>query len=604
MRKEFRSLLSLSKARSIVLGHIPVPELEEVPLECALGKILGERIVSEIDVPGFNRASMDGYAVLASDTVDAREDRPARLCIAGIVPMGQEPDVSLSAGEAIEVSTGSMMPPGADAVVMVENTESNGDYILVRGAVHAGENVLRAGSDITFGDLVLSAGTRITQREMGVLAAVGRSAVRVRALRVAVASTGDELVAPGMPLLPGKVYDINSYSIAAAAQECGATPVLYGILPDEREAVAEALIRMSEECAITIVSGSTSAGSGDMVYHILDQVGDLLFHGINFKPGKPTIYGLVQGTPFFGMPGYPTSALTVFGQIVAPVIAAALGTELRSKVFEGVLARPVRSEGRRQMMPVGISGALVYPADRGSGSITTLSQADGVMEIPEEVEYMGAGEKVEVELFGEFAPQKLMIMGENCPVLEAIVDLLPGRTRVVNSGLFKAVTYLEDGISDLVSISGRRDLPKSCVLIRGYKRDLGLVSRDPDLLELQSLEGKRVLGWSKDSEMSRIFGSILKGAGIESPVYAGMAKSHSAVAAAVASCRADLGFCSRAGADVAGVHFRKAAEDEVNFAARAVSLDAGDLNAFLKALKSFKFPEGTSPLENLGSALL
>jgi len=597
MSKEFRSLISLDEARSIVLDRLPRTDVLVVDLGLALGRILDERIVSHIDVPGFDRASMDGYAVRASDTVDAREDRPLALKLAGTVPMGEKPEISIGKGEAAEVSTGSMMPPGADAVMMIEYAEADEGEVLVRRPVHTGENVLRAGSDIMFGDTVLAAGTRLTAREIGVLAAVGREKVRVRSLKVGIASTGNELVVPGGVLGPGKVYDINTYTISAAVQECGATPIRYGILPDEGQAMEDRLKKIAEECAMTVVSGSTSAGAGDMLYRVVEGLGDLVFHGINLKPGKPTIYGTISDKPFFGMPGYPTSALTVFGQIVAPVIRRTLGIDQPAIRAWGVLSHPVRSESRHQMLPVGLSGELVYPADRGSGSTTTLAQADGVIEIPADVEFLDKGEEVLVDLFGEYAAPDLIICSESDPALEQISETLPFRIRLMNVGSRRALIYLEDGVADIACVSGLKEAPNGAALVRGYRRELGLMSRDPVLLDMdiKALKGKRIIGWHRDFEMSRIFALVL-----DQVRPFSIAKSHSAVAAAIASGRADLGFGTRSAAEDAGLCFRKMADDEIDFLIRSSRLDSRQIKSFLAELKANRFPPGTKPCPEIG----
>ena len=269
MRKEFRSLISLEEAQSIVHGHLPRAAEESVPLQEARGRILAEKIVSSLDVPGFARASMDGFALRAEDTLAAREDRPVCLRLAGIVPMGALPHLRVAQGEAAEVSTGSMMPPGADAVVMIEYSQAEGDRVLIRRPVYGGENVQAAGSDISFGEAVLFPGTKLAAREMGVLAALGRTDVAVRSLLVGVASTGNELVPPGQALAAGQIYDINTYTIAAAVADCGACAVPYGILPDEKGSMAKTLQKMAGECDMILVSGSTSAGAGDMIFQVI-----------------------------------------------------------------------------------------------------------------------------------------------------------------------------------------------------------------------------------------------------------------------------------------------------------------------------------------------
>jgi putative molybdopterin biosynthesis protein len=610
MRKEFRSLLPLDEARSIVLSHLPKVEEETIPLECALGRVLAEKVVSEIDVPSFDRASMDGYAVRMDDTLEAREDRPVRLRLVGSVPMGAIAKVEVCHGQAAEVSTGSMMPSGADAVVMIEYAMVEGDQVQITRPVHEGENILRAGSDIMFGDVVLLPGTRLAARELGVLAAVGRSRVRVRSLLVGIASTGNELSEPGTDLAPGHIYDINSYSIAAAALECGATPVSYGILPDDRDALTDALRRISRECSMILVSGSTSAGAGDMVYQVLDELGETVFHGVNLKPGKPTIFGTISGKPILGLPGYPTSALTVFGQLADPAIRKALGLRVPVHRIAGRLTRPIRTDGRHQLLAVGVSGNLVYPVDKGSGSITTLSQADGVIEIPSSVEYLPKGQAVEVQLFGELAVADIVVAGENCPMMELIAESLPFQIRFITNGTKRGIISVEDGLADVACVSGPGEysMPNGFALIRGYKRELGLMGKDlriPDSLQQDS----GIVGWSRYSEMDVLSRKALSDLGLDPGVvrFVGQAKSHFAVAAAVVLGRAQFGFGTRVSAENAGLSFKKLMSDRVDFMIADSSLKKEVVRALILALKNWnlknRLPAGISMDENFGSII-
>ena len=593
MRKEFRSLLPLDEARSIVLSHLPAVGEETVQLSSALGRVLAEKIVSEFDVPGFDRASMDGYAIVAASSLDAREDRPVSLPLAGSVPMGAASEVAVTSGQAAEVSTGSMMPLGADAVVMIEHAEVEGDLVRIMKPVHTGENVIRSGSDIMFGDIVLLPGTRLGAREVGVLAAVGKIQVRVRTLQVGIASTGNELIVPGKALGPGQIYDINSYSIAASAMECGATAFVYGILPDDRQTMADTLLRISKECSMILVSGSTSAGAGDMVYQVLDDIGETIFHGINLKPGKPTIFGTISSKPILGLPGYPTSALTVFGQLAAPALRKALGLKITGHRIAGRLARPIRTEGRHQLLAVGVYGDLVYPVDKGSGSITTLSQADGVIEIPSSVEYMEHGQAVNVQLFGEYVEPDLIIAGENCPFLEMIAESLPLNIRFISNGSKRGTLALEDGLADLACVSGieKIGMLDGHVLIRGYRRELGLIGKN-----FSDLSGQReinIVGWSPDSEM-RGLANREKGLGfdLEMVNIVGRARSHSAVAAAVASGRAYFGFGARVVAELTGLGFKKLASDRIDFLAAVSSLEKVGIKALISALKTWPLKHG------------
>ncbi|MDF0590485.1 molybdenum cofactor synthesis domain-containing protein [Candidatus Methanocrinis natronophilus] len=526
MQKEFRALISLDEAKKIVLDAAPKAGEETVPLEEALGRVLAEKVASAADVPGFDRAAMDGFALRSADSLGAREDRPLPLALIGTVPMGRKTGLVVGDGEAAAVSTGSMIPEGADAVVMVEHTELLDETLLIRRPVRIGENLQGAGGDVGFGETVLLPGRVLSPREIGLLAAVGRKEVRVRHLRVAVASTGDELASPGEVLAPGQIYDINSYSIAAAVEDCGGTPRIYGILPDDHDRMADGLLSMAEESDLVLVSGSTSAGIGDMVYRVVEELGEVVFHGINLQPGKPTLFGFVDEKPFIGLPGYPTSALTVFGLLAAPAIRRALGTGHLNPSAAGRLARPVRSEGRRQMLAVAVVGGRVLPVDKGSGSITTLAAADGVIEIPERVELLDRGEVLEVQLFGNVPQAALLLEGEDCPRLEALVASLPFPVRFIPSGSRRGAASAEDGVADVAAVSrhhGEKPFWDEAALVpaAGYRRDLVIMAKDPDILnleiDLERMEGIRVLGWSRESEMDRIFRRVLAESGHEAP---------------------------------------------------------------------------------------
>lgn len=594
MQKEFHTLISLDEARSAVLASAPRAKQETVPLERAFGRVLDERVVSPIDVPGFNRAAMDGYAIRSVDTLESREDRPVSFDLIGVVPMGKKPELVVGEGQAAEVSTGSMMPEGADAVAMVEHAEVEGRSLLIRRAVHVGENTHRAGVDVAFGETVLLPGRKLSAREIGLLAAVGRKEVRVRSLKVAVASSGNELVSPGAELSPGQIYDINSYSIAAAVEECGGTPIVFGILPDDRDSMAEGLGAMAEEGDLLLVSGSTSAGIGDMVYKVVEELGSVYFHGISFKPGKPTLFGTISGKPIIGLPGYPTSALTVFGQLAAPMIRKAVGTEHLAPKTRGRLAKPVRSEGRRQMLTVAVADGWVRPVDKGSGSITTLAMADGVVDIPDRVERLDQGDEVEVQLFGTLPETVLLLEGEDCPRLEALVETLPFAIRVVSTGSRRGAISAMEGVADLAVVSRPEGSDPSwsetgLEPLGGYRRELVIMAKDPELLDLEGIEDRKVLGWTRDSEMSRIFRKVLEESGHPSVGCVGPARSHASVAAQVSAGRADLGFGVRETAEEAGLAARKVAEDEILFLARPGKSDRDAIRAFLDALESRDF---------------
>ena len=321
-RREFRELVSPDRAREVLDSLDVDPDSERVALEAARGRVLAERVDATVDVPGFDRASMDGYAVRARDTFGADEADPVALSLAGAVHAGEKPTASVGSGAAVEVSTGAVMPPGADAVVKVEETTETDGGVAVRTSVAPGDNVMLAGADVAAGARALGPGTRLTAREIGLLSALGVDEVPVRGKpRVGIVSTGDELVRPGGELDSdaGQIYDVNSYTIAAAVAEAGGDPRVYPHVGDDYDEMERLLVRGAEECDLVLSSGSTSASAVDVVYSVIEERGDLRLHGVAVKPGKPMIVGEVGESAYVGLPGYPVSALTIFRAFVAPL---------------------------------------------------------------------------------------------------------------------------------------------------------------------------------------------------------------------------------------------------------------------------------------------
>ncbi|HMB51448.1 MAG TPA: molybdopterin biosynthesis protein, partial [Natronoarchaeum rubrum] len=410
-RKEFRDLATPAEAREAIDSLALEAGIERVPLAEARGRVLVARLDAELDVPGFDRASLDGYALRARDTFGADEADPARLAVVGEVHAGEEPDVALEEGQAAEISTGAVMPDGADAMVPVERTDMDqeGDDVLVRTAVAPGDNVMFAGADVAAGERALGPGTQITPRDIGLLSALGVDEVPVRAKpRVGIVSTGDELVRPGEDLASerGEIYDVNSYTIAAGVEDAGGEAVLYPHAGDEQDEMERILREAADECDLVLSSGSTSASAVDVIYRVIEEQGELLLHGVSVKPGKPMLIGRLDNSAYVGLPGYPVSAMMVFRTFVAPAIREAAGLpEPASATVTGRLARQERyEEGRHRLMPVGLvtdgdGETLVYPVDKGSGATTSLADADGVVEVGPETDYLEAGEPVTATLF-------------------------------------------------------------------------------------------------------------------------------------------------------------------------------------------------------------
>ena len=496
-RKEFRDLSSPEEAREAIASLDLSPGTERVPLREARGRVLAERVDADLDVPGFDRASMDGYAVRARDTFGADEADPAELELVGAVHAGAEPDVRVESGTAAEISTGAVMPPGADAVVIVERTDERDGDVLIRTSVAPGDSVMLAGADIAAGDRALGPGTRLTPREIGLLSALGADTVPVRKKpTVGIVSTGDELVRPGDPLDSdaGQIYDVNSYTVATGVEEAGGEARLYPHAGDDFEEMERVLIEAAEECDLVLSSGSTSASAVDVIYRVIEDRGELLLHGVAVKPGKPMLVGRLSddtagsesdsegtGSAYVGLPGYPVSALTIFRTFVAPAIRRAAGLpEPRTATVTGEMAvRERYGEGRMRLMPVGLlelaDRTLVYPVDKGSGATTSLVEADGVVTVHPDTDYLSAGEEVDVTLFSpDVRPPTLLGVGEDDPALSRLLDRLD-RPRYLPVGTREGLRRLRDGLPDVAVAAGPTEREVESTDLGGWTREWGLV---------------------------------------------------------------------------------------------------------------------------------
>lgn len=408
----FRELLTFEKAQKVVQEHFrPKPlGLEEVPLLEANNRILAEDTTANLNVPPFNRSTVDGYAVGAEDTFGAEENKPIVLKVCGSVRIGNPPRVEIGRGKAAEIVTGAPMPGGADAVVMVEYTERKGGDVLVFNAVAEDENVMKAGADIRNGETVLKEGQLLGSREIGVLAALGRVRVKVYPVpRVAVLSTGPEITEPGRGLAYGKIYDINAYSLSTAVLESGGKPVFLGVFPDSLDELEKALRRALASADMVVTSGGVSVGPKDVVPRVLSSLGKpgIVVCGIAIKPGKPTVVASVNRKPVFSLPGHPASALLVFHLLVRPIIRLMAGGKVEEdfEVKASTAMRMFPAKGRRTFIMVRLkrdkSGQLTAEpvSVSSSGAITTLARADGFVEIPENLQFIDAGEMVNVHLF-------------------------------------------------------------------------------------------------------------------------------------------------------------------------------------------------------------
>jgi molybdenum cofactor synthesis domain-containing protein len=401
--RPFRSTITLGEAKALIDAAIrPIERTERVPLADADGRVLANDVVATADVPPFSRAAMDGYAVRAQDTAGATRAEPRALRRVGTVFTGQVAHRAVGPGECIEIATGAPIPDGADAVVMVEETDGEASgSVRVFAPVVPGQNIGPQGADIRRGQQVLPGGTPLTPSRIGAVAALGRADVQVYARpRVAILSTGNELVEPGQPLAPGQIYDINRFTVAAVVGEHGGVPVPHRTAVDTLDDLSRAI----DDCLrddVLVFSGGSSVGERDLILDVLTARGELIFHGVAVKPGKPTAFGRVSGKLFFGMPGYPTSCLSNAYVLLVPALRriARLPPHTVRSVTLPLSQRISSAPGRHQIYTVRIVDGTAVPAFKASGDITSMSQADGYIEIDAGSDSIEAGEMVEVKLF-------------------------------------------------------------------------------------------------------------------------------------------------------------------------------------------------------------
>jgi len=401
--RPIRETITLEAARELIDAAIrPVERSERVRIDLASGRVVARAVEAQADVPPFMRAAMDGYAVRAADTFGASTHDPRVLSWVETVFTGQVPTRPVGTGQCTEIATGAPVPEGSDAVVMVEETEKQPDQtVRVFSPVYPGQNVTRQGADIRAGQPVLRPGDVLNPSRIGAVAALGVIDVEVYAQpRVAILSTGNEVADPGQPLEPGHIYDINKFTLSAVLREHGACPVPYPTAPDNVRDLTRAL----EVCLVedvVIFSGGSSVGERDLILDVVSQMGDVFFHGIAVKPGKPTLFGIISGKPVFGMPGYPTSCLSnAYMLLIGPIRRLARLPEWAPRIARLPLGqRVVSTTGRHQFYTVRIVDGQAMPAFKASGDITSMSQADGYIEIPAHVDVVEKGELVDVKLF-------------------------------------------------------------------------------------------------------------------------------------------------------------------------------------------------------------
>ena len=662
---QFLEVISRDEAERRFHHHLTLKPLgsESLPLLAALRQVLAEDVISVVDVPSFDRSNVDGFALIAADTIGADEESPRRLTLNGeVLSPGVRPGTTVTSGKVTTIATGGMLPRGADAVLMVEHSDvsDDGQTLYVHRNIAAGENVTFAGTDIAKGETVLRAGQFLTSRELGVLAAIGCETVQVyRRPRVAILSTGDEIIAPGQPLPVGSVYDSNAAIIGAAVEELGGEPIQLGVVPDN-EPQLEAAVREAMQHDMVLLSGGTSKGAGDLSYRIVSRLGQpgIVAHGVALKPGKPICMAVCDGTPVVILPGFPTSAIFTFHEFVAPVIRAFAGRpiEQRNTVRATLPMRVNSQRGRTEYVLVslmegvsplfgsdtGESGVatgsekgtdteiVAYPIGKGSGSVTTFSQADGFITIDQKTEMLDAGSEVEVTLIdAEIKPADLYVVTSHCVGFDYLLSLVQRRgftVKVMTVGSTGALAAAKRAECDIAGIhlmdpeSGQYNSPfiadnDAVELVSGYGRMQCIVFREGDarfagksigdaitsaLIEAECRMVNRNPGSGTRILTDRLIHDHSETASGAPAGYGVQVKSHNAVCAAVKDGRADWGIAIETVASSYGLATIPVQEERFDFVIPNARRDRPAVRAFVELLGDETVSE---QLESMGFAV-
>ena len=602
------------------------PRTERIALEHTHGRVLAEDVIARVDVPGFDRSNVDGYAVRAVDTYGAEELDPVAVAVSPItLAAGDAPPDGFEAppGTAVQIATGGVVPRGTDAVVMVEYTEPTEGGVVLTRSVAPGSNISFAGSDVGRGDTVLRRGIVMTSRDTAVLAAVGAATVDVVVRpRVAVLSTGDEIVPPGS--IPGvaQVPDSNQPMLLDAVRELGCEPIAGGIVPDDLdlvESTVEELTSAEEAVDVVLLSGGTSKGEGDINADAVTRLADrlpgspgIVVHGVALKPGKPILLSVIAGTPVVVLPGFPTSAVFTFHEFVAPLLRGLSGvpdnTVQTVEAFAPmrITSVPGRAEYSLVDLVEGTGGLAAYPLGAGSGSVTAFGRADGFIRIPATTEYVAEGAPVTVRLLsGQLRTHDLVVIGSHCVGLDYLLGRLADegfRIKSIPVGSTAGLAALGRGEGDVggthlldaaTGVYNEAFLPPGVSLIPGYDRRQGvayrlddptLASGDIDLIEEVRSDRHRMVNRNPGSGTRILIDDLLEGQ--RPPGYLHQAKTHNGVAAAIDQGRADWGMTLETVASAAGLSFQFVANERYDLAYREDRADRPAVAALRRLLEN------------------
>jgi len=623
-RKIFRNLLDPNEARNKFYNHINFDiKSEIISIDQALGRVSVKELYSPINVPPFDRAAMDGFAVLASDTKGAEENKPVELKIVGKLKAGYSFKNVVHKGECVEISTGAPMPSGTNSVVMVEYSETlEEEKVKLSRSVTPNENTMAAGADIQLGDRILPANRILTSRELALVASIGLSKIEVyKKPKIAVYSSGDEIILPGEELILGKLYDINSTAVISMLNENGGDPHFERVLIDKKDDIKNNIVNSLDNYDMIIVSGGTSAGMGDVLYQVIDEIGPpgLLVHGIKVKPGKPTILGVCNNVPIIGLPGYPASAISIMQLLVIPLTRKLSGLPDidPSSIIKAKIKQRLRSaEGRYEFKPMylfrGINNWIAYPVPGGSGAITSVSLADGFIQIPENTHYIPANTDVEIHLISQqIKPPSLQIVGSNdfaLNHLQSIFEKLYSNLsiRLIGLGSYAGLAAVRRGEAHLAGVhilqnetynSWIKNEFPDISIIPGYFRIQGLIVKKGNPNNIQTIQdlikpGIRFINRIEGSGTRNFIDNLIDVNNLDKNKINGYhitSRSHISAAQMIAKNFGDVTIGIKQAADELNLDFIELGEEEYDFICNVTFKSDPIVQKFIKILKSDEF---------------